>query len=80
MQRLLMIVLVMVIVGIGLVGQRWYTYITNTDSPFEEVGMEINNRLPGPLHDYGCARLKATFGGKTLPVHGCQDATGKGWQ
>ena len=42
--------------------------------------MGINNMLPGPLHAYGCARLKATFERKTLPVYGCQDATGKGWQ
>lgn len=80
MKRLVLIVFVALVVAAGVVGQQWHAYITNTDSPFDEVGMELNNMLPGPLHDYGCNRLKQTFGGKTLPPYGCADDTGKGWK
>jgi hypothetical protein len=80
MKRLVSIVLVILVAAGGVVGQQWYSYITNTTSPFDEIGIDLNNMMPGPLHDYGCGRLKATFGGKTLPPYGCADETGRGWK
>jgi hypothetical protein len=81
MKRLLLIVIVVLVAGGGVVGHRWYGFITNTQSPFDdEVGMELNNMMPGPVNAYGCGKLKETFGDKTLPVYGCQDQTGRGWK
>ena len=80
MKRLVSVVFVVVVFGIGVFAQQWYGYITNTASPFDEEGIDLNNMLPGPLHDYGCSRLKETFGNKTLPPYGCSDATGRAWK
>ncbi len=58
---------------------RWYAYVSNINDPFDEVGIALNNRAPAPARDWGCARLKATFGTKTLPPFGCgrSDAPGQ---
>lgn len=80
MNRLVRIAVIMVIAAIVLFGQRWYSYVTNTTDPFDEVGIELNSRMPGPLNEWGCSKLKATFAIKSLPPNGCQDATGKGWK
>jgi hypothetical protein len=71
--------LLILVIGFGsVIGARWYTYVTNQASPFEEVGIELNSRAPAPIRDWGCAQLKANFGTKTLPPYGCarpDDAT-----
>jgi len=38
----------------------------------------VNSRLPLPLREWGCARLKANFA-SALPPYGCQAADGKSW-
>ncbi len=60
-------------------GGRYYFYVTNTDSPYDEVGIALNGIMPGPIRDWGCGRLKATFGTKALPPSGCDrpDAPGE---
>lgn len=80
MSRFLTIVLVACLILAGVVGYRWYSYVSNTQSPFEEVGIELNSRMPGPIRDWGCARLKQTFGAKTLPPYGCSTSDGRSWQ
>lgn len=80
MKRLVSIVAAALVAAVGVVGYQWYGYISNTQSPFDEIGIDLNNMLPGPLHDYGCGRLKQTFGGKTLPPYGCADESGRGWK
>jgi hypothetical protein len=73
---------VLVIVTIGcaaFLGFRWYRYVTNTESPYNEVGIELNSRLPGPLKKWGCDRLHETFG-NAVPPYGCQaGADGRDW-
>ncbi len=66
--RLLATVLLAVVV-VG--GWRWYSYVSNTESPYEEVGIELNSRMPGPINKWGCDKLHATFG-NALPPYGCQ--------
>ena len=80
MFRFLTIVLVACLILAAGVGYRWYAYVSNTQSPFEEVGIELNSRMPGPIRDWGCARLKQTFGSKTLPPYGCSTPDGRSWQ
>ena len=41
------------IAGVGTLGWRWYRYVTAGDTPYDEVGIEINLRLPEPLRAWG---------------------------
>jgi hypothetical protein len=80
MKRILRLLVVMAITALVIFGSRWYSYVTNTESPYQEVGIEINSRLPGPLNKWGCDRLHATFG-NVLPPFGCQNPSdGKQWR
>ncbi len=78
LRKLLSIVLVIVIASAVTLGWRWYSYVSNTDSPYDEVGIELNSRMPLPLRKWGCDRLKATFGA-VLPPYGCSAEDGKSW-
>ena len=73
-------VLAFVLLGLVIVlGGRWYTYITNTTSPYDEVGIELNRRLPEPLRAWGCGKLHANFP-KSLPPYGCaKPGTQRDW-
>jgi hypothetical protein len=57
----------------ALTGQRYYTWIAQMDDPFDETGIEIHRYMPAFVQNWGCAKLYARFGGKTLPPYGCQD-------
>lgn len=79
-QKLVQIVLITVVAAIVVVGWRWHGYVTNTESPYDEVGIELNSRMPGPINKWGCDRLHATFG-NVLPPYGCQTGDdGRSWR
>lgn len=59
------------IAGIGTIGWRWYSYVTAGASPYDEVGIEVNRRLPEPLRAWGCERIKERFL-RAVPPYGCQ--------
>jgi hypothetical protein len=69
----------MVLAAAVTVGGAWYSYVTNTETPYQEVGIELNSRMPGPINQWGCDRLRQTFG-KSLPPYGCQAPQGDGRQ
>lgn len=73
--RILRLLAFMVIALLVVVGHRWYSYVTNTDSPYDEVGIEFNSRMPAPVRKWGCDRLRETFG-NVLPPLGCQAGPG----
>jgi len=79
MSRIILVVLVVLIAATGFIGQRWYSYVSNTTSAYDEVGIEINSRLPGPLNKWGCDKLNATFG-EVPPPYGCASADGTSWR
>ncbi len=80
MKKLLRFVLIVVIAMVALVGQRWYSYVTNTKDPFDEVGINLQSYMPAPLRHWGCMQLKKNFGNKTLPPYGCQaEGNGTSW-
>ena len=60
------------IAAVALIGQRWYSYVTNMTDPFDEVGINLQSYMPAPLRHWGCMQLKQNFGNKTLPPYGCQ--------
>lgn len=57
--------------GFGTIGWRWYHYVTVGASPYDEVGIEVNRRLPEPLRIWGCERIKERFP-RAVPPYGCQ--------
>lgn len=79
MLKIVSILLVIVVAAAAFVGVRWYFYVTNADSPYDEVGIEINSRLPAPLNHWGCNKLQATFS-NVLPPYGCAADDGQGWR
>jgi hypothetical protein len=80
MKKLLTVLLVAVVAVIGVIGGRWLLYVTNTSDPLDEVGIELNSRMPEPLRQWGCAQLKAKFENR-LPPYGCAAADGNGgWE
>ncbi len=62
-----------------LTGFRWYRYVSNTDSPYDEVGITHNKAMPGPINSWGCAKLKTTFA-NSLPPYGCAAGDGTQWR
>jgi hypothetical protein len=57
--------------GVGTIGWRWYSYVTAGTSPYDEVGIEVNRRLPESLRTWGCERIKERFP-RSVPPYGCQ--------
>ena len=74
MKRLVLITTVAFVAFFGFIGKRYYDFAVNSESPFDEVGIELNRYMPGPIQTWGCNRLRERFEGKTLPPWGCQDA------
>ena len=63
---------VAILVGaFGTMGWRWYSYVTAGESPYDEVGIGLNSRLPAPLRGWGCAKLAQRFP-HTVPPYGCE--------
>ena len=54
----------------GTIGWRWYSYVTAGASPYDEVGIEVNRRLPESLRAWGCERIKERFP-RAVPPYGC---------
>lgn len=80
MRRALQLLLTLVIAFVVIIGFRWYRYVTNVESPYDEVGIELNSRMPAPINEWGCAALHATFV-DALPPYGCQDgADARKWR
>jgi hypothetical protein len=71
--KFLRIALITVMALVFFVVGRWYTYVSNSESPYEEVGIALNSRMPEPIRKWGCDRLHATFG-NGLPPYGCQSS------
>jgi hypothetical protein len=78
MFRLLRLVVLMAVMVAGVLGFYWYSYVTNTESPYQEIGIELNSRMPDPIRKWGCDKLHETFP-KALPPNGCQADDGKSW-
>ena len=54
----------------GSFGWPWYQWATAGESPYDEVGIDVNNMMPAPMHNWACARIAQRFPG-TLPPSGC---------
>ena len=79
MKRILRLLITIALALVVFTGFRWYRYVTNTDSAYDEVGITLNNAMPGPINAWGCAQLKATFA-NTLPPYGCAAENASEWK
>lgn len=69
-------VLIIILVGVtAMFGGRWYMYVTNTASPYDEVGITLNGYVPMSLRVWGCGKLHGNFP-KALPPLGCGKTDG----
>ena len=78
MRRVLSIVLIIALAVLLFLGGRWYVYVTNTSSPYDEVGIDLNLYMPAPLRAWGCAQLESNFAG-AVPPYGCATGDGTTW-
>jgi len=78
MRRLARIFVITLVAGVVLFGQRWYSYVTNTTSPYDEVGIQINSALPAPIRKWGCDKLRKNFP-NAQPPEGCLARDGQSW-
>ncbi|WP_275789599.1 hypothetical protein [Pararhizobium gei] len=79
MKKLLVVLFAAVFAVVAVIGGRWLIYVTNTSDPLDEVGIELNSRMPEPLRKWGCARLKSNFANR-LPPYGCMAVGGQDWE
>lgn len=78
MRRPARTIFIIIIAFVIFFGQRWYSYVTNKTSPYDETGIQINSALPAPLRKWGCDQLRANFP-KAEPPDGCHAQDGKSW-
>ncbi len=77
--RLVFSMLVAVVIVGGFLFWRWYDYIENAQSPYDEVGIGLTGLMPEPVRQWGCNRMHERFK-NAFPPMGCGDATGRGWK
>jgi hypothetical protein len=78
MLKFLSILLAAVIGGGIFAAGRWYVYAEYSATPYDEVGIALNDIMPAPLNAWACARLHERFPGALPPV-GCAAGDG-GWR
>lgn len=78
MSKLLRLAVIVVLVFVVVLGGFWYRYVTNTESPYQEVGIELNSRMPEPIRKWGCDKLRSNFA-SAVPPYGCSTGDGTSW-
>ncbi len=77
--KVVLVALVATVAVTLFVGKRWYDYVSKSQSPYEEVGIALNSRAPGPLNRWGYAKLQERFA-KSVPPYGCATGNGRQWK
>ncbi|MFC3581922.1 hypothetical protein [Sphingomonas hylomeconis] len=78
MQKIVQVVCVVLVGAVVMFGGRWYMYVAQGESPYDEVGIALNGYMPAPLRRWGCGKMEQRFPGK-LPPYGCAGPDGRGW-
>jgi len=74
MSHLRTLAIALVAIGLVLFG-RFYWYVNHGASPYDEVGIGLAGLMPGPIRDWGCARLDQRFPRNAVPPMHCSRAT-----
>lgn len=72
MGKAIRILVIAIAAPLLLLGFQWHRYVTNKDTPYNEVGITLNSWMPQPIRKWGCDQLKASFP-NSLPPDGCQN-------
>jgi len=79
MQKAVQLVCSILIAAIALFGARWYMYIAQAQSPYDdEVGIALNGYAPAPLRRWGCHKMQQRFADQ-IPPYGCAGPDGRNW-
>ncbi len=78
MKKILIIALFCAVFFAAILVQKWYAYVTNTQSAYDEVGIELNLRAPTFMNTWGCAQLKKNFS-RQVPPYGCTSKDPAKW-
>ncbi|MDQ0468601.1 hypothetical protein [Labrys wisconsinensis] len=78
MRKFVQVIIIAAVAAVAMAGWRWYAYVSNTDTPYDEVGITLNSHMPLPLRLWGCGKLRDTFE-NALPPYGCATDDGKQW-
>lgn len=70
-QALVTVPLAIVLAVGGTVGWRWYGWATAGESPYDEIGIEVNSRMPDPLRRWACGRIADRFP-RAIPPYSCE--------
>ena len=73
MKKMMSLIVVMVAVLAVVMAGFYYRYVTNTETPYDEVGITLHGFMPGFIQTWGCAQLKVNFADQ-LPPTGCNVA------
>ena len=52
----------------AVLGGRWCWYVTRGATPYDEIGIELNSRMPNGPRGWGCARIAERFPARSRPT------------
>lgn len=78
MRGVIAFVAIIALFAVGIMGY-WLYYVTSASDAFDQIGIEINNIMPGPLNMWGCTQLEARFGDSRAP-YGCTTDDFETWR
>lgn len=56
----------------GAISYVWYDSAVNSEDPYDEIFIEINQYMPEPLRAWGCGKVLERFPEGTLPPLSCK--------
>ena len=69
-RQVLPVVFAVVLVGLAVPVWKWHAWATSGDSPYDEIGIDVNLYMPAPLRDWACGRIAERFP-RSVPPYGC---------
>jgi hypothetical protein len=78
MEKFAKTTVVLVVAFCFIICGKWYFYVTSDGNVYDEIGIQLNSRMPLPLRKWGCDQLQARFP-QSLPPYGCSATNGLGW-
>ncbi len=78
MRTAVQLVGVVLVAVVLLLGGRWYAYVAWAESPYDEIGIDLNGYAPAALRRWGCHKMQQRFPGQ-IPPYGCAGPDGRSW-